>query len=204
MNCNSRDDMEFMENNNHQTKSQSRRNFVKKALAGSMVVSLPTKSVWAQTSITASAGASGNGSDANSIVQYNLESPDYWRYNMPYEFKYKTFKDIFGVSAYKAKYHDSFSYYHTEKYDTYLYKILGLHRSSYAGYADYNRLCISMFLNAAMSGQDDIYYPVVEDGTFSSSYAFARKLIELTYSNPETSAHQLTSIIENPSSFNLL
>lgn len=194
--------MEPMENNNRQ--NQSRRSFVKKALAGTAAVSLPTKSVWASMSVTASAAASGNGSDANSIVQYNLEGPDYWRYNMPYEYRYKRFKDVFGVRAYKAKYHDTFSYYHADTFNNYLYKIMDLHSSRYAGYADYNRLCISMFLNAVMSGQGDIYYPVVEDGSFSSPYSYASKLIELTYSNPANSAYQLASIIENPSSYTIL
>ena len=79
---------------------KERRTFVKKAMAGSVLVSLPLKGVWAgnhgNVGVNTSAAASGNGSGGSSVQSWNLEGYDYWKYRLPSHCNYSDFKDVFG------------------------------------------------------------------------------------------------------------
>jgi len=188
----------------NETQMQGRRTFVKKALAGSALISLPAKGVWARShvNINSSAAASGNGSDAGSVTEYNLKGPDYWRYNCSYQYKNLNFKSVFGRNAYTGEYYDTgptYKYGSVKTFNKSLIDILIPTKDKYAGCNNYNRLLIALFLNAAQSGEGNVYYPVLDGSQFSDEYAFARYLIDLTYDDPYGSSLYLEQYINDPS-----
>lgn len=77
--------------------SASRRKFVKRAAAGTALLSLPAKSVWANGTVN-SIVASGHGSDWASGERITLRSHGYWKNHMPHEDKLK-FSSVFGFEA---------------------------------------------------------------------------------------------------------
>lgn len=77
--------------------SASRRKFVKRAAAGTALLSLPAKSVWANGTVN-SIVASGHGSDWASGERITLRSHGYWKHNIPNSDKV-TFSSVFGFEA---------------------------------------------------------------------------------------------------------
>ena len=78
----------------------SRRGFLKKAGITSLVVSLPSQSVWAGgNACTVSGNMSGNMSQNNPHYNCTLQgkSPGYYHNHLPNGFGNKTWLDIFGV-----------------------------------------------------------------------------------------------------------
>ena len=194
------------------TKSNSvkeRRTFVKKAMAGSVLVSLPLKGVWAgnhgNVGVNTSAAASGNGSGGSSVQSWNLEGYDYWKYRLPSHCNYSDFKDVFGVKAYKGY---SYDYYpQSNQYGSWytfnesIYKVMKPERNKYVGPTNYNRLLIALYLNASEHGKNGIYFPIVDGVNYSSATEFARELVSWSYSNPGHWAPKFASFIDDPASF---
>ena len=77
--------------------SASRRKFVKRAAAGTALLSLPARSVWANGTVN-SIVASGHGSDWASGERIMLRSHGYWKNNIPDSDKV-TFSSVFGFDA---------------------------------------------------------------------------------------------------------
>ncbi len=77
--------------------SASRRKFVKRAAAGTALLILPARSVWANGTVN-SIVASGHGSDWASGERIMLRSHGYWKRNIPNSDKV-AFNSIFGLEA---------------------------------------------------------------------------------------------------------
>lgn len=194
--------------NSIESNVQSRRTFVKKALTGSALISLPAKGVWAggHVNLNSSAAASGTGSDAGSVQTYTLMGPDYWRNNSRCSSYYgnKKFKDVFGQEAYWGKTSHTGKQYRDGSVRTinkYISDILAPTKDNFTGCNDYNRLVVALFMNAALSGDGECYYPVLESSQFYDEYDFARYLIDLTYSDPYGSATYLRNYIAEYSQY---
>lgn len=186
---------------------RTRRNFVKKTLAGSALLSLPIKNVWATgtVNVNSSAAASGNGSGGAGLEdrEWYLEGPDYWKNNLPSELWYTSFRDIFGKKAYYGTPSDyepikENGYWTT--FDKPIYKILAPERTKYSGCKNYNRMLLALYLNARESGRSHVYYPVVDGNYYHSAEDYARSIIHQSYYAPGYWAQRFESFIANPTS----
>ena len=196
--------------------SQNRRRFVKKAAVGAALVSLPVRSVWAN-GITNSIVASGHGSDWANNQTLTLQGPNYWLTNIPLLERNTRFNLVFGGNAIKGKSDSS----EIKTNGDGSVKVAGDARTlsdilelknntkpageakGLAGPNDYNRLLVSMYLNAKYSGNPvyDVEYPVANGRPFANADDFAKHLYSITSGTPDTSALALADLISNPSAF---
>ena len=187
---------------------RTRRNFVKKTLAGSALLSLPIKNVWATgtVNVNSSAAASGNGSGGAGLEdrEWYLEGPDYWKNNLPSDLRYASFASIFGREAYIAKKSEHEPQRRDGRWLTFdesLYKILQPTRSKFAGCKNYNRVLISLYLNARESGNAHIFYPVVDGNYYRRAEDFASAIIAQSYYNPAFWAVNFENFISSHQGF---
>lgn len=200
--------------------TQSRRRFVKRTAVGAALVSLPVKSVWAN-GITNSIVASGHGSDWANGGTLRLQGPDYWEREISnYPDAQETFFGIFNERAFKAEMTED-----VQRKGNGSIKKVGQNRSladilllkkgnqsphtapEFAGPNDYNRLLISMYLNAKYgktSEYSEVYYPVANGRPFRNEIDYAERLVKLTYDYPASSALELAEVIANPSNYQSL
>lgn len=207
-----------MDKSNINETAQSRRRFVKRTAVGAALVSLPVKSVWAN-GITNSIVASGHGSDWANGGALRLQGPDYWAGNISGTVANEKFSDVFHELGYNSKAHQGIRYKDgsVKKISSSrtLSDVLLLKNNRYsageatwlAGPSDYNRLMVAMYLNAKYGNTaegSEVHYPVANGRPFVDEYAYALKLVELTYADPVNSAAELAGIIANPSSYQSL
>ncbi|BFT31008.1 hypothetical protein D210916BOD24_21840 [Alteromonas sp. D210916BOD_24] len=202
--------MKQNEDQSHITPQQrTRRNFVKKTLAGSALLSLPIKNVWATgtVNLNSSAAASGNGSGGAGLQQreWHLEGPNYWKHNLPSDLWHASFVRIFDGEAYFGKQSDTYPIEidGRKKFDEKIIDILRVEKEEYAGCNDYNRILIALYLNARESSDSsysNIYYPVLDGSHYSSARDFAKSIYSNSKGSQYFSALEYASFIANPNS----
>lgn len=171
----------------------TRRRFLKSTSVGAIIASIPGKSVWASGTVSLVSNGSVNGSGPSDGEQepVQLGSGGYWKHHYsPY--KNMRFSSVFGGRPIVG-------HYDTHSKDPTLQKVLekpGTGHKKYGGPSNVNYHMVAMYLNAAHSGEYDcIYYPIIEQGTFSSLNAFASYMYSSAESDPYGFGSELSSLI---------
>lgn len=145
-----------------------RRSFLKKAVVGASIVSIPSHSVWAGRLI--SGNMSGNVSGWGECDRLAIYSHGYYKttnkhHTIASAYLSLTWASVFGVT--RLPFTDKET---TPDPDTTLQHFVDLN--------GVNAQLATMFINASLSetGDGQIYWPVVTNGTFASTYAYAEYL----------------------------
>ena len=187
---------------------ESRRRFITKAAAGSVLLSLPAKSVWAN-GITNSIVASGHGSDWANGQPLVLQGVNYWMSRLGTAGSQR-FEDVFGGRALVGvESSTTSSGFHDRRHT--IFQIMNLQNRNgntnsntpnRAGPQNYNRLLIAMYMNALHGANSvDVHYPVANGRPFADAQSYAHHLYSITSATPSASAQALASLISNPSGF---
>lgn len=185
----------------------ARRKFLVKTsagiAAGSLMVTLPTKSVWA-TGIGNSMAASGHGSDTFGGLTLHLQDASYLITNTHVSVNTQTFKDVFGINAYNF----SGGAVSTYPDNTTLIQILTGMADSVTqdlelyGPNDINLNMVIVYLNALLDSTDgNITYPIIQitnSFPFDSLFNFANYLGNEAAMRRLTTATQLAALVANP------
>lgn len=201
--------------------SASRRKFVKRAAAGTALLSLPARSVWANGTVN-SIVASGHGSDWASGERIMLRSHDYWKNNISDSDKV-TFSSVFGFNAVSKsgnsielptysgglkapKLHhflktegvivgvtDDTEVFvkHTGRFDRWNNP---KNEFDLSGPNNVNCHIVSMYLNAKYHGMHGVHYPVL--ASFGSLQNYVDYLSGLYSSNAGKLGNELAAIID--------
>lgn len=194
------------ENNSLNATKSARRKFLVRASAGTLIATLPAKTVWANV-ITNSMVASGHGSDFNSGTAVKLKWPSYWEHRMDDISGIDTkFSMIFGGAPLKNTSLSLFDDWLTLRavLSEKAVNSSNVEYHKYAGPSNINRLLISTYFAAVYtnSGVFNVDYPVVggHDKPFQSYSDFAHKLYNLAKTNPSHFASDLKKLIKSPTS----
>jgi len=185
----------------------ARRKFLVKTstgiAAGTIMATLPTKSVWA-TGIGNSMAASGHGSDTFGGITLHLQGASYLASNTHVSVNTQTFKSIFGINAYKLDGGAITTY----PDDTTLIQILtGMVDNvtpdlELYGPNDINLNMVIVYLNALLDSTDgNITYPIIQmtnSFPFNSISNFADYLGNEAAARRLTTASQLAALVANP------
>ena len=185
----------------------ARRKFLVKTstgiAAGTIMATLPTKSVWA-TGIGNSMAASGHGSDTFDGITLQLQGANYLANNTNSSVNTQTFKSVFGINAYKfsggsvSTYPDNTTLIQilTGMVDT-VTQDLDLY-----GPDNINLNMVVVYLNALLDPIDgNITYPIIQMSNsfpFNSISNLANYLGNEAAARRLTTASQLAALVANP------
>ena len=193
------------ENSSANVAKSSRRKFLVKASAGTLIATLPAKTVWANV-ITNSMVASGHGSDFNAGVTVQLQGPNFWcaEQSRLGTVLNDRFVSIFGGAAINnAGLFDSHLTLRQVLCDKTTHPS-GSETFTYDGPSGINRLLISTYLSAKFTdnGMFPVDYPVVglNHRPFRTFPLFAHRLYGLAAGNANQFASELHTLITNPRS----
>jgi hypothetical protein len=185
----------------------ARRKFLVKTstgiAAGSIMATLPTKSVWA-TGIGNSMAASGHGSDTFGGVTLHLQDASYLVTHTHASVHTQTFKSVFGLNAYKFS-GGAVSTYPDET--TLIQVLTGMADTvtqdlELYGPNDINLNMVIVYLNALLDPTDgNITYPIIQSTNsfpFNSLSNFADYLGNEAAVRRLTTSSQLAALVANP------
>ena len=185
---------------------QSRRKFLTKVGTGALIVSLPSKAVWATNGgiggLTGSVVASGNSSDFAGGNALKLQRPWYWiqhKDKISSSILNTRFKDLFGGNAWK----ENGDFLGSHKTVANILFGTSSNTFAYQGPNNINRLIVSSYLSAIYtnSAMFDVHFPVVGmNKPYSSNSQLAHALYAMGAKNPWATATQLGQLHDNPSS----